>query len=91
MSKERFVIVEESLLSEVVAKAVETAMIGYFKEVSYYSHATHKDKYLTRSQAASLLLITPTTLSKWVRGGVVKNWGKGRKMLFKISDIEKLK
>ena len=91
MSKDRFIIFDESMLSEVVIKAVETAIGGYFKDVPYVSLAEQRSKYLTRDEAAKELRITPTTLSVWVRDGLIPNRGKGRKMLFKTSDIEKLK
>ena len=91
MSKERFIIFEESMLLEVVIKGIEIATGGYFKDVPYVSLSEQKNKNLTREEAAKELRITPTTLSKWVRAGVIANRGKGRKMLFKSSDIEKLK
>jgi len=91
MSKGGLVVIEEDRLLEIVAKAVEAAIGGYFKDVPYVSLAERKDKYLTREEAAEELRITPTTLSKWVRDGIIPNRGKGRKMLFKTTDIQKLK
>jgi len=87
MSKGGLVVIEEDRLIELF----RIAIVGYFKDVPYVSLSEQKNKNLTREEAAKELRITPTTLSKWVRAGVIPNRGKGRKMLFKTSDIEKLK
>jgi hypothetical protein len=85
------VVIEEDRLLEIVSKAVETAIGGYFKDVPYNSLTEEKGGYLTREEAANELRIVPATLSNWVREGIIQNRGKGRKMLFKASDIKKLK
>jgi len=85
MSKGGLVIIEEDRLIELF----RIAIVGYFKDVPYHGLEKEDKENLTRDEAAEKLRITPTTLSKWVAEGKIKNIGRGRKMLFKTSDIKK--
>ena len=85
MTKAGIVFIEEDRLMELF----RIAIVGYFKDVPYHSLEKENDEYLTRDEAAKKLRITPTTLSKWVDDGKIKNIGKGRKHLYKMSDIKK--
>ncbi len=88
MSK-RLVVIEEDRLLEMLVEAVKIATGGNLTGVPYVSLEKEEKEYLTRDEAAEKLRITPTTLSKWVEEGKIKNIGRGRKHLYKMSDIKK--
>jgi len=83
------VVIEEDRLLEMLVEAMKIATGGNLTGVPYVSLEKEDKEYLTRDEAAKKLRITPTTLSKWVEDGKIKNIGRGRKHLYKISDIKK--
>lgn len=47
-------------------------------------------KILTRSEAAKHLKVSPNTISRYVRNGVLPNRGKGHKVMVLESDLDSL-
>ena len=89
MSK-RLVDIDEDRLLEIFSKAMEIAIVRYFTDVPYYSHdEKNDDEYLSMEEITKLLKASSYTIKKWVREGVLINRGKGRKYLFKRTDIKK--
>jgi excisionase family DNA binding protein len=79
------VIVDQEQLSELIKKAVQAA----FKEFSMVNPNVQVEEYLTRNEAASLLKVSPNTLTKFVRQGKLKAGISGGKYLFKKSELMK--
>ncbi len=79
------VIVDQDLLSELINKAVHAAL----REFSMVNSNVQVEEYLTRNEAASLLKVSPNTLTKFVRQGKLKAGIAGGKYLFKKSELMK--
>jgi len=79
------VIADEARLSELINKAVQAA----FKDFSMVNPNVQVEEFLTRNEAASLLKVSPNTLTKFVKQGKLKAGVAGGKYLFKKSELLK--
>ncbi len=79
------VITEEDRLIEIIRQVI----VGVLKDLPYPSRAQNNEEVLTRSEAAELLNVTPTTLTKYVKEGKLKAGGTERKYLFMKNDLIK--
>ena len=79
------VLVDQEQLTELINKAVHSA----FREFSMLNPNVEAEEYLTRNEAASLLKVSPNTLTKFIRQGKLKAGIAGGKYLIKKSEIMK--
>jgi excisionase family DNA binding protein len=71
-------------LKKLVKDALKESLTEYFT-------GTKRDasnEYLTRNQVATLLKVTLPTLNRWAKTGVLKCHRVGRRVFYKMSDIE---
>jgi excisionase family DNA binding protein len=79
------ILIEQNKLQELIKAAVEDAL------QSLYKHLQPKpdDTLLTRKEAATLLSVSPNTMSRYVRQGKLKPSVINGKYRFKKGDVSK--
>jgi hypothetical protein len=50
--------------------------------------ASAMEPRLTRAEVAAMFRVVPETVSNWVKWGWLRSVGPGRRLLFRLSDIE---
>ncbi len=85
MNDSALILISNQQLFELITQA----LIGVLKDVPYPSPSQQNEELLTRNEAAEMLNVTPTTLTKYVKQGRLKAGGADRKYLFMKSDLLK--
>lgn len=65
--------------------AIKEAMASELQQLE--ERLTKRGNVLTREQAADLIGVTPNTISRWVKEGLLVNRGVGRKVLVNEHDL----
>jgi excisionase family DNA binding protein len=77
-----------NLSPEELKKEILTEIKAEIKSLESRLQTKGPEEYLTRAEVAELLKISLPTVSDWSKKGILKPYRLGKKVLFKLSEID---